>query len=106
MIQLCESLQVNVLFPYLAFMIEDYGVVPDQIGTYAGWLAAVFCGSQFLSSYSWGWYSDKKGRKPAILLGTVGGKPFYKHIPSYSPDLHNLSLPSLNIIHQVHSLDV
>ena len=76
-IQLCESLQVNVLFPYLAFMIEDYGVPPDQIGFYAGWLAASFCFSQFLSSYLWGWYSDTYGRKPAILLGTVGTKSFY-----------------------------
>ncbi len=71
-VQICESLNTQVLFPFLAFMIEDLGYTGHRLGIYAGGLAASFSGSQFLSSYLWGKISDKFGRKPSVVIGTLG----------------------------------
>ena len=71
-IQLCEALNVNILFPFLAFMVEDFGYTGNRLGIYAGILAASFCGAQFFSSMIWGAVSDRYGRKPAIFIGTLG----------------------------------
>jgi len=59
---------VNVLFPFLAFMVEDMGYGGERLGFYAGMLAASFCAAQFTSSIPWGIVSDMYGRKPAILV--------------------------------------
>jgi MFS family permease len=53
-------------------MVEDLGYGGEKLGYYAGGLAASFCGAQFCSSIVWGIISDKYGRKPAIILGTIG----------------------------------
>jgi MFS family permease len=71
-VQTCESMNINVLFPFLAFMVEDFGYTGHQIGYYAGVLAASFCAAQLTSSYLWGWLSDNYGRKPALFFGTFG----------------------------------
>eukprot|EP01041_Mallomonas_annulata_P003155 gene3155-6211_t len=71
-VQICESLNINVLFPFLAFMVEDFGYTGDRLGYYAGLLAASFCAAQFSSSIMWGVLSDKFGRKPIIILGVIG----------------------------------
>lgn len=71
-VQICESLNINVLFPFLAFMVEDFGYAGHQLGYFAGILAASFCAAQLTSSYLWGWFSDLYGRKVALLLGTFG----------------------------------
>jgi len=63
---------VLLLFPFLAFMIEDMGYTGEQLGYHAGILAATFCGGQFCTSVPWGMISDKYGRKFAIVLGTLG----------------------------------
>eukprot|EP01039_Chlorochromonas_danica_P000379 gene379-412_t len=72
MVQMCEGINVNVLFPFLAFMIEDMGYTGHRLGYYAGGLAAAFCGGQFCSSVLWGMISDRYGRKAAIVSGTIG----------------------------------
>lgn len=72
MVQVAEAMNVNVLFPFLAFMIEDMGHGGHELGYYAGGLAAAFCGAQFSSSVAWGMISDNYGRKPAVFLGTLG----------------------------------
>lgn len=53
-------------------MVEDLGYSGHRLGYYAGGLAASFCGAQFISSMSWGIFSDKYGRKPAVVIGTLG----------------------------------
>jgi Major Facilitator Superfamily len=63
---------VNVLFPFVAFMVEYLHHGGLELGYYAGGLAASFCGAQFFSSILWGMISDRYGRKPAITIGTLG----------------------------------
>ena len=43
----------------------------DQVGVYVGTIASAFALAQFVTNYFWGWLSDRVGRKPVILLGTI-----------------------------------
>ena len=71
LIQVCESFNINVLFPFLPFLTED--LCGDRnLGTNAGIIAASFCTAQFVSTYPWGQLSDKYGRKPTLFFGTIG----------------------------------
>ncbi len=63
---------MDLLFPFLAFMVEDMGYTGERLGYHAGLLAASFCGAQFCTSVPWGMISDRYGRKIAIILGTLG----------------------------------
>jgi MFS family permease len=63
---------VDLLFPFLAFMVEDMGYTGERLGYHAGLLAASFCGAQFCTSVPWGMISDRYGRRIAIILGTLG----------------------------------
>jgi MFS family permease len=74
-IQMTEALNITVLFPYIAFMVEDFGDpynTPENLGRYVGLLAACFCGAQFFSSWLWANAADRYGRKPALFVGTLG----------------------------------
>jgi MFS family permease len=75
MIQITEALNITVLFPYIAFMVEDYGAPYNSeknLGRYVGLLAACFCGAQFFTSSMWAMAADKYGRKPTLFVGTLG----------------------------------
>jgi MFS family permease len=63
---------VELLFPFLAFMVEDMGYTGERLGYHAGILAAAFCGAQFCTSVAWGMFSDRYGRRLAVILGTFG----------------------------------
>eukprot|EP01113_Clastostelium_recurvatum_P018241 TRINITY_DN2151_c0_g1_i6.p1 TRINITY_DN2151_c0_g1~~TRINITY_DN2151_c0_g1_i6.p1 ORF type:complete len:574 (-),score=120.49 TRINITY_DN2151_c0_g1_i6:28-1749(-) len=69
-----ESFVASVLFPFVSFMVRDFGVAEDDesIGYYAGYLASAFFFGQFVSSFFWGWLSDRVGRRPILLIGLVG----------------------------------
>jgi len=71
-IQICEGLNVNVLFPFVAFMVEDMGYTGAELGYHAGLMAAAFCFAQFCTAVPWGMISDNYGRKPTIIIGTIG----------------------------------
>lgn len=75
MIQMTEALNITVLFPYIAFMVEAYGAPYNSeknLGRYVGLLAACFCGAQFFTSSIWAMAADKYGRKPTLFIGTLG----------------------------------
>lgn len=71
LIQLCEAMEINVLFPFMAFMVESFGITGARLGLYVGILASGFGCGQIFSSLIWGRLSDKYGRKPILVLGTL-----------------------------------
>lgn len=72
MVNCAESVNICFLFPFMAFMLEDFGYTGHRLGYYCGGLAASFCTGQFCSSVLWGFLSDKYGRKPTLVIGTLG----------------------------------
>ena len=72
LLQISEALNVNVLFPFLPFMVEHVGKGGPNLGTYCGILAATFCFGQLLSSLVWAKLADIFGRKTTLIWGTIG----------------------------------
>ena len=71
-ISLSEQTALNSIGPYLPQMISTFkDVHTGQVGLYVGLVASSFALAQFLTSFFWGWLSDKIGRKPVILTGTL-----------------------------------
>jgi MFS family permease len=71
-IALAEQTALNSISPYLPEMTASFpGVKPGQEGIYVGLIASAFACAQFTTNFFWGWLSDRIGRKPVILLGTV-----------------------------------
>ncbi|KAF3399996.1 putative membrane protein [Penicillium rolfsii] len=72
MIALAEQTALNSISPYLPDMASTFPEVqPGQVGVYVGSIASAFALAQFVTNYYWGWLSDRIGRKPVILLGTL-----------------------------------
>lgn len=72
MIALVEQTALNSISTYLPDMASHFpDVQPGQVGLYVGSIASAFAIAQFVTNYFWGWLSDRVGRKPIILLGTV-----------------------------------
>jgi MFS family permease len=69
LIRLCDTYKIFIIcryafssiFPYIAFMIEDFRLTrnPSGIGFYAGFLSSSFFFAQFLTSPIYGYLSDK-----------------------------------------------
>jgi DHA1 family multidrug resistance protein-like MFS transporter len=58
----------GIVIPILPFYVESY----DAGGTELGFLMATFAVMQFLFSPVWGDLSDRHGRKPFLIVGTLG----------------------------------
>ncbi|KAJ5484884.1 hypothetical protein N7539_004872 [Penicillium diatomitis] len=72
MIALAEQTALNSISPYLPHMASTFPEVePGQVGVYVGTIASAFALAQLATNYYWGWLSDRIGRKPVILLGTI-----------------------------------
>jgi MFS family permease len=71
-IALCEQTALNSIGPYLPEMTSTFPEVDSgSIGLYVGTIASSFALAQFATNFFWGWLSDRVGRKPVILLGTM-----------------------------------
>lgn len=71
-IALSEQTALNSIGPYLPQMTSTFPEVgADQVGLYVGVIASSFALAQFVSNFFWGWLSDRVGRKPVVLLGTL-----------------------------------
>ena len=58
----------GIIIPHLAYYADNLGASPLQIGG----LLAVYSAAQLVFAPMWGRLSDRKGRKPLILIGLVG----------------------------------
>ncbi len=58
----------GIIIPHLAYYADDLGASPTQIGG----LMAIYSAMQLIFSPMWGRMSDRRGRKPAILIGLIG----------------------------------
>ncbi|KAI1622917.1 major facilitator superfamily domain-containing protein [Exophiala viscosa] len=71
-IALCEQTALNSISPYLPDMASTFPEVKaGQVGVYVGLIASAFALAQLTTNFFWGWLSDRIGRKPVILLGTL-----------------------------------
>ncbi|CAK7325106.1 unnamed protein product [Dovyalis caffra] len=70
-ISLCAALPVSTLFPFLYFMIRDFGIAKreEDISSYAGYVGEL--DFRALTSVFWGIVADRYGRKPVILIGLI-----------------------------------
>jgi multidrug resistance protein len=58
----------GIVIPVLPRYAEHFGASPWEIG----WLVGVFSLAQFICSPLWGQLSDKIGRKPVLIISTIG----------------------------------
>ncbi|KAI4183102.1 MAG: hypothetical protein LQ348_004743 [Seirophora lacunosa] len=71
-IALAEQTALNSISPYLPQMASTFPEVdPVQVGLYVGLIASSFALAQFATNFLWGWLSDRIGRKPVVLFGTL-----------------------------------
>ena len=72
LLSLAEQTALNSIGPYLPAMVASFDEVPDgQEGLYVGLLASAFALAQLATNFLWGYFSDRVGRKPTMLLGTT-----------------------------------
>lgn len=69
-----NSASYLMTYPFVSFMILEFypGLKETEIGYYSGILEGSFHIGSIIGSIFWGWYSDKYGRKPALILGLFG----------------------------------
>ncbi|MFQ5550987.1 MAG: MFS transporter, partial [Gemmatimonadales bacterium] len=60
-----DMLGFAIVFPLIPLYADRFGADPWLIG----WLVATFNISQFASAPLWGRFSDRYGRRPAIIVG-------------------------------------
>ncbi|KAK6503584.1 hypothetical protein TWF481_008597 [Arthrobotrys musiformis] len=72
LIALAEQISLNSISPYLPEMVSQLpGVEPGNVGVSVGMIASAFALAQFVTNFFWGHLSDRIGRKPVILCGTI-----------------------------------
>ena len=69
-----NSASYLMTYPFVSFMILEFypGLKETEIGYYSGILEGSFHIGSIIGSICWGWFSDKYGRKPALILGLFG----------------------------------
>ncbi|KAJ1922418.1 hypothetical protein IWQ60_006539 [Tieghemiomyces parasiticus] len=73
LIHITEPLNFSVLFPFVYFMVKDiHPADPKQVGFYVGLITSAFALAQLLTSFFWGLVADTFGRRPVLLVGTLG----------------------------------
>jgi MFS family permease len=55
-------------------MVEHFGIAKRKadVAFYLGLITTSFLATQTLTNPFWGWTSDRIGRKPVVLIGTLG----------------------------------
>uniref|UniRef100_R7W2S1 Putative membrane protein n=1 Tax=Aegilops tauschii TaxID=37682 RepID=R7W2S1_AEGTA len=70
---LAGSLPITCLFPFMYFMVRDFNIAKreEDIGSYAGFLAASYMIGRAITSIFWGIAADRLGRKPVIAFSML-----------------------------------
>ncbi|KAF9061692.1 MFS general substrate transporter [Rhodocollybia butyracea] len=73
-IRMMDPISFTQIFPYVNEFITFLKLVdnPSQIGFYSGLVESTFAIAQFLAIYQWSKLSNRFGRKPVIMAGTLG----------------------------------
>lgn len=71
--RITEPLAYQSISPYIYYMIKSFGFEnPSDIAALVTVVMTAFALGQALTAVFWGRFADKRGRKPALLLGLVG----------------------------------
>jgi len=90
-----EAMFHSMPYPFVAYMVADFFYWLDRndeetdkiVSFYSGLVASCFSLAQFISSFVWGWLSDRKGRRPILLIGMLGNAitaPLFGLAPNYT----------------------
>lgn len=72
LLSLAEQTALNSIGPYLPTMVAAFPEIPGgETGLYVGLLASSFAMAQLMTNFLWGYFSDRVGRKPIMLIGTA-----------------------------------
>jgi len=63
----------GVIIPLLPYYAETFGATPTEIGL----LIASYAAAQFIGSPIWGRFSDRYGRRPALMISVAGAAVGY-----------------------------
>lgn len=69
--RLAEPISFSVIFPFVNPMMEEL-TGAQNVGMYAGLIESLFMATQCTTLLYWGAASDRRGRKPILLLGLLG----------------------------------
>ncbi|KFY29274.1 hypothetical protein V493_02449 [Pseudogymnoascus sp. VKM F-4281 (FW-2241)] len=72
---LSEGVAWSTIFPYIYSMVKSLSAQEsskDDIAIYAGLMVSVFTFGEFIGAPQWAKISDRIGRKPTILIGSIG----------------------------------
>ncbi|RXW25541.1 hypothetical protein EST38_g338 [Candolleomyces aberdarensis] len=75
LIQFAEPVTATVIYPFINQFVRETGITggdETKTGYYAGIVESTFFLSEALTVFGWGWLSDLLGRKPVLLVGTLG----------------------------------
>ncbi|KAJ3777309.1 major facilitator superfamily domain-containing protein [Lentinula raphanica] len=73
-IRLMDPIAFTQIFPYINEFITFLKLTddPSQTGFYSGLVESTFAVTQFLAIYQWSKLSNKIGRRPVVMVGTLG----------------------------------
>ncbi|KIM84952.1 hypothetical protein PILCRDRAFT_817783 [Piloderma croceum F 1598] len=74
-LQFCEPITATVIYPFIVQLVRDTGITGGdeaKTGYYAGFIESIFFAAEGLSVLQWGRVSDRIGRKPPLVFGTLG----------------------------------
>ncbi|KAK0521108.1 hypothetical protein OC835_006988 [Tilletia horrida] len=74
LIRLAEPINFAFILPFINSYVWDLGVTTDRtkVGVYAGWIESLFALSQLFTVLHWASLSDRIGRRPVLITGTLG----------------------------------
>ncbi len=72
LLNLVLGFQINVIWPFLPFMVDWLRRTSQDSATYVGILTASYFVAQFASSFVWGTLATRLGMRRCLLLGLVG----------------------------------